>query len=225
MCADKDALMKKFSSTLALLALLTVAPLANAQNSRPTFIDSDIRLVVDYPPIATKAFTTTPVQPLHKGSVQSAKGIIGPLGLAQMWSLRLQPFTLGGQTLNVPVIGSVRCSNFSATGSFTRVIASTTSIKAALQPGRPLHSGAYLIEAAQPIHAGETLPTLLVTFSGEFFIFSIEPAPQAQKKDLAPQPRLSIVSTLATAADRAIALEAWQTIAQSARDGLYSAPR
>jgi len=222
MYADKDAPMKKFSSTLALMALLTIAALANAQNSRPTFIDSDIRLVVDYPPIATKAFTTTPVLPLHKGAVQPAKGIIGPLGLTQMWSLRLQSFTLGGQTLSVPVIGSVRCSNFSDTGSFTRVIASTTSIKAALQPGQPLHSGAYLIEATQPIHAGETIPTLLVTFSDKFFIFSIEATPQTQQKDLAPQPRLSVVSARATPADRAIALEAWQTSTQSARSGLYT---
>jgi hypothetical protein len=222
MCADKDAPMKKFSSTLNLLALLTIAALANAQNSRPAFVDSDIRLVVDYPPIVAKAFTTTPVLPLHKGAVQPAKGIIGPLGLTQMWSLRLQPFTLGGQTLNLPVIGSVRCSNFSDTGSFTRVIASTTSIKAALQPGQPLRSGAYLVEATQPVHAGETIPTLLITISGKFFIFSIEAVPQSQIKNLAPQPRLSIVSALAKPADRAIALEAWRTSTQSARDGLYT---
>jgi hypothetical protein len=219
--------MKKTLSTLVLVALLTIASASFAQNApgQPTFVDSDIRLVVDYPPVATKAFTTTPVLPLKKGAVQPAKGVIGPLGLTQMWSLLLHPFTIGAQTLNYPVIGSVRCSNFSATGSFTRVIASTTTIKADLKAGEVLHSGGYLIEAKQPIKAGETIPTLLVTFLGKYFILSIEDAPQAQKKDLAPQPRLAIVSERATPADRDIALEAWRTSNQSARAGLYAAPQ
>jgi len=221
--------MKKNLSTLSLTACLAIAAptLTHAQSApaRPTFVDSDIRLVVDYPPIATKAFTSAPVLPLHKGAVQPAKGIIGPLGLTQMWSLRLHAFALGAQTLSYPVIGSVRCSNFSATGSFTRVIASTTSLKVDLNAGEVLHSGGYRIEAAQPIHAGETFPTLLVAFSDKTFILSIEAAPQSQKKDLAPQPRLAIVSERATPADRTIALEAWRTSNQSARAGLYAAPQ
>lgn len=216
--------MRTLRSTLALAALLAVAAttLAPAQSNRPAFIDSDIRLVVDYPPIASKAFTATPVQPLQKGTVLPAKGVIGPLGLTQMWSLRTHAFALARQTLTYPVIGSVRCSNFSDTGSFTRVIASTTQLKPALKAGQVLHSGAYLIEALQPIHAGETIPTLLVTFSGKVFILSLADAPQSQKKDRAPQPRLSIVSQRASPADRAIALEAWRAANQSARAGLYA---
>ena len=205
---------------------MATATFAHAQSlDRPTLIDSDIRLVVDYPPIASKAFATTPVQPLHKGTVLPAKGILGPLGLTQMWSLRSHAFTVGSQTLTYPVVGSVRCSNFSDTGSFTRVIASTTQIKVALKAGEALHSGGYLIEASQAIRAGETIPTLLVTFSGKTFILSLEDAPQSQKKDLAPQPRWSIVSERASAADRAIALEAWRTANQSAQAGLYAATR
>jgi hypothetical protein len=215
--------MKTILSTLALASLLTFALATFAQSQKQNFIDSDIRLVVDYPPIATKAFATTPVLPLHKGAVQPARGILGPLGLTQMWSLRLHPFTLGAQTLNYPVIGSVRCSNFSATGSFTRVIASTTTIKGDLKAAEVLHSGGYLIEAKQPMRAREVIPTLLITFSGKFFILSIEDAPQPQKKDLAPQPRLAIVSERATPADRDIALEAWRSSNQSARAGLYTA--
>lgn len=217
--------MRPILSAIALATLLPVASatLAHGQSSRPTFVDSDIRLVVSYPPIAAKAFTTTPVEPLHKGSVLPAKGVIGPLGLTQMWSLRTHAFAIASQTLTYPVIGSVRCSNFSATGSFTRVIASTTQFKPALKAGEVLHANGYLIEANQPIKAGEIIPTLLVTFSGKTFIFSLEGAPQSQKKDLAPQPRLSIVSERASAADRAIALEAWRAANQSARAGLYTA--
>jgi len=219
--------MRTLRSTLALAALLTVAAttLAHAQSNRPTFVDSDIRLVVDYPPIASKAFATTPVLPLHKGTVLPAKGIIVPLGLTQMWSLSRHAFALGPQTLTYPVIGSVRCSNFSDTGSFTRVIASTTQVKLALKAGQLLHAGGYLIEASQPLHAGESIPTLLVTFSEKTFIFSLAEAPHSQKKDLAPQPLLSIVSERARPADRDIALEAWRAANQSARASLYTAPR
>src|SRR5208282_5736184 len=70
-CGDKEAPMKKNLSTLSLTACLAIAAptLTHAQSApaRPTFVDSDIRLVVDYPPIATKAFTSAPVLPLHKG--------------------------------------------------------------------------------------------------------------------------------------------------------------
>jgi hypothetical protein len=206
-----------------MVALLTAtAPtFVHGQSRPPTFVDSDIRLVVDYPTIATQGFTCAPVLPLKKGAVLPAKGAIGPLGLTQMWSLRQHPFPLGSRTVNYPVIGSVRCSNFSATGSFTRVIASTTSIKADLKAGQLLHSGGYLIQANQPIHAGETIPTLLVVFSDKTFIFSIEEAPQSQKKDLSPQPRLAIASERAKPADHDIALEAWRTSNQSAHEGLY----
>jgi hypothetical protein len=219
--------MKTILSALALAALLTIAAVAHAQNApgQSTYVDSDIRLVVDYPAIAAKAFTATPVQPLHKGNVLPSKGVIGPLGLTQMWSLRTHAFALASQTLTYPVIGSVRCSNFSATGSFTRVIASTTSIKADLKAGQVLHSGGYLVQAAQPIKAGESIPSLLVTFFGKFFILSLAEAPQSQKKDLAPQPRLSIADDRATPADRDIALEAWRVANQSARAGLYTAPQ
>jgi hypothetical protein len=216
--------MKHKFSTLALSTLLAVTAFAHAQNSPEhlTLIDSDIRLAVDYPPIATKVFTSTPVLPLHRGAIHPAKGVFGPLGLIQMWSLRLHRFTLGGRTLNYPVIGSVRCSNFSDTGSFTRVIASTTQVKVALKADEILHSGGYFIEARQPIGAGENIPTLLVTFSGRTFILSLEEAAQSQKKEPAPQPRLWIASERASASDRAIALEAWRTANQSARAGLYA---
>jgi hypothetical protein len=222
--------MKTILSPLALAALLTIAAVTPAtaqapQAGHPTYVDSDIRLVVDYPAIAAKAFTAAPVQPLHKGNVLPAKGVIGPLGLTQMWSLRTHAFALASQTLTYPVIGSVRCSNFSATGSFTRVIASTTSIKADLKAGQVLHSGGYLVQAAEPIKAGETIPSLLVTFFGKFFILSLAEAPQSQKKDLAPQPRLSIADDRATPADRDIALEAWRVANQSARAGLYTSPQ
>jgi len=216
--------MKSTFFTLSLAMFLAIAAFAHAQNSsdRLTLIDSDIRLAVDYPPIATKVFTSTPVLPLHRRTVLPAKGVFGPLGLIQMWSLRLHPFTLGGRTVNYPVIGSVRCSNFSATGSFVRIIASTTSIKANLKTTELLHSGRYLIEARQPIRAGETIPTLLVAFGGQTFLLSLEDAPSSQEKDLAPQPRLSIASERATPADRDIALEAWRIANQSARAGLYA---
>jgi hypothetical protein len=219
--------MRTMRCTLALAALLALAAatLGHAQSARPAFLDSDIRLVVDYPAIVSKAFVSTPVEPLHKGTVLPAKGILGPLGLTQMWSLRSHAFTLGSQTLVYPVAGSVRCSNFSDTGSFTRVIASATQVKVAIKAGEVLHSGGYLIEAGQAIRAGETIPTLLVIFSGKTFILSLEEAARSQKKELAAQPRLSIVSERASAADRGIALEAWRTANQSARAGLYAATR
>lgn len=219
--------MRTLRCTLALAALLAVAAatLGHAQSARPALLDSDIRLVVDYSPIVSKAFVTTPVEPLRKGRVLPAKGILGPLGLTQMWSLRSHAFAVGSQTLAYPVVGSVRCSNFSDIGSFTRVIASATQIKVALKAGEALHSGGYLIEASQAIRAGETIATLLVSFSGKTFILSLEEAAQSQKKELAAQPRWSIVSERASAADRAIALEAWRTANQSAKAGLYAATR
>ena len=212
--------MRTLRCRLALAAVLAVAAaagLVHGQTARPALLDSDIRLVTDYPPIASRAFVTTPVEPLHKGTVLPAKGILGPLGLTQMWSLRTHAFALGGQTLTYPVIGSVRCANFSDTGSFTRVIASSTSVKADLKAGQMLHSGGYVLEASQLVRAGESIPTLLVMFSGKTFILSLEESGQSQK------PRLAIVGERTPAADRAIALEAWRTANQSAKAGLYAA--
>jgi len=221
--------MKKIRSTVALAALLIgAANFAIAQNApgapQPgalTFVDSDIRLVIDYPPVAAKAFASTPVRQLKKGSVLPATGVIGPLGMTQMWSRSQHEFSIGPRTAKYPVIGSVRCSNFPNTGSFTRVIASTTVLKVNLKAGEVLHSGDYRIEARRAIQSGEAIPTLRIVTGGKDYFLSIEETP-SNHKDASTQPALAIVNELAPPGDFDIVMEAWRKSNESIRTGVLN---
>jgi hypothetical protein len=228
--------MKQILPALVMATFLSGAavPFANAQNApgtanpgRRTFIDSEITIGVAFPPIETKAFVSTPVLPLKKGTVLPARGVIASRGMDQMWSLTQHDFAIGSQTLKYSVTGLVRCSNFSDTGSFARVIASTTVIKVDLKPGGALHSGPYRIEAKHRIKAGENIPSLRVVTGGKSYIFSIEEAspPPSQVNAPGPQPRLTIVDDPVTSAERDIAMEAWRTATQRAKEGIVTAPR
>jgi hypothetical protein len=227
----KGAQMKRILSTLALAAFLTgtAGNFANAQNEPRitqsdgrTFLDSDIRIGADYPPIAGKTFTSAPVVPLRKGAVLPSRGLIGVQGMDRMLSVRQHDFAIGPRTVKYPVIALMRCSNFPDTGSFVKVIASTTTFNVALKAGEVLHSGAYRIEATRAIHAGETVPTLRVVFGENVFILSIEGAQEAKNQADAAllQPRLTIVNEHAKPGDRDIAIEAWRKSNQSVTEGI-----
>ncbi len=231
----------------ALLAGLT-AGYAGAQNpstiSRPgerTFVDSQITLGEDYLPISNKTFVSMPVMQLNKGAVLPSKGVIGKLGMDRMLSLREFDFATGPRGFTYPVMGLMRCSNFSDTGSFVKVIASKTALRADAKTGEGMRSGGFLIEARRDIRARQTLPTVRVAFAKKYFIFSIEEAPQAKpavpqarvnappaqvnasqaKVDASkPQPLLTIAPEQASARDREIALEAWRLSNQSVREGI-----
>jgi hypothetical protein len=225
--------MKQFVSTLGLAAFLigvagspansqSVQKIANSDGR--TVIDSEITLGADFPPITSKLFTSTPVLPLKKGTVLPAKAVIAALGMNQMWSVSQHGFAIGAATLKYPVTGLVRCSNFPNTGSFARVIASTTVIKVDLKTGGGLHSDGYWIEAKRAIKAGETIPTLRIVIGRNSYIVSIEEAPPATNKDAAgnPLPGLTIVREHGPPGDRDVALEAWRIANQSVRGGIIS---
>ena len=229
----------------AALPACLLAGYAGAQSpstiSRPgerTYVDSQITLGVEYPPISNTAFVSMPVTHLKKGEVLPSKGVIGKLGMDRMLSVRQFEFTAGprGLTgvpgapsvgLNYPVIGMMRCSNFPDTGAFVKVIASKTALRTAAKAGPAVHIGGYLIEAKRDIAARQTIPTVRVVFADKYFIFSIEEAPPvAAKPQPAPQPVLTIAQEQASARDREIALEAWRLSNASVREGILrtSAP-
>jgi hypothetical protein len=223
--------MRKIRAALVWAALLAglMAGFASAQNastiSRPgerTFVDSQITLGTDYPPIANRSFISMPVLQLKKGDVLPSRGVIARLGMDRMLSLRQFDFAIGPRTVHYPVVGLMRCSNFSATGSFVKVIASKTALKADVKAGEAAHSGGFLIEARRAIPARETIPTVRVVFGEKYFIFSIEEAPQAAGQGDAAklQPLLSIAQEHAAAGDREIALEAWRLSNESVREGI-----
>ena len=244
--------MKGIRLALCWAALLPgLAGIAGAQNpstiSRPgerTFVDSQITLGEDYPPISNKTFVSMPVMQLKKGAVLPSKAVIGKLGMDRMLSLRQFDFAAGPRGLTYPVIGLMRCSNFSDTGSFVKVIASKTALRADAKAGVRARSDGFLIEARRDIRARETLPTVRVAFAEKYFIFSIEEAAQAkvtapqatinasQAKINPPQttveavklqPLLTIAPEQASARDREIALEAWRLANQSVHEDILKA--
>ena len=210
---------------LALLAMLASAAgpaiaqtaQAKVRADRSNLIESQIALGFDYPPIARKAFLSAPVIPLPKGTVLPTRGVVGPLGMDRMLTLRQQDFAIGTRTLRYPVIGMMRCSNFPYTGEFVMVIASTTLIHENVKSGEVLHTGGFLLQARRAFRAGEKLASVRVLFQQKQFFFSIEEAPEAT--GAAPQPLLSIVQEHRSAADLDVALEAWRLSNQSAREG------
>ena len=204
-------------------------------------MDSQITLGADYPPISNKSFVSMPVMQLKKGEVLPSKGVIGKLGMDRMLSVRQFEFvagpqgrpgapgvpSVGVQGLKYPVVGLMRCSNFSDTGAFVKVIASKTALRADAKAGTGVHTGGYLIEAKRDINARQTIPTVRVVFAEKYFIFSIEEAPpNAAKPRIAPQPVLTIAQEQTSARDRGIALEAWRLFNASVREGILrpSAP-
>ena len=221
--------MNKMLSAIAGAALLTAAvtslaagqrePTVTQSNGR-TFLDSQITLGTDYPPITNKVFVNMPVLQLKKGAVLPSRGMIGKLGMDRMLSLRQFDFAIGPRTVQYPVIGLMRCSNFSDTGSFVKVIASKTALRAEARAGEAVRSGGFLIEAKREIKARETIPTVRVSFGDQYFIFSIEEAPQTKADSMKPMPLLSIAQEQASARDREIALEAWRLSNQSVREGI-----
>jgi hypothetical protein len=185
-----------------------------APSDAPTVLDSQITLGTDYPAMANRSFASTPVMQLKRGTVLPSRALIGRLGMDRMVSVRRYNFEIGARTVAYPVVGLMRCSNFSDTGSFVKVIASRTVVRVDAG-GQPVHSGAFAIEAARVIKAGESIPTVRVNFQDKNFIFSIEEAPKA-----ATQPMLSIVPIHASAREREVALEAWRLSNQTVREGM-----
>ena len=192
--------------------------------SRPgerTIVDSQITLGVDYPPISNKTFLSMPVMQFKKGEVLPSKGVIGRLGMDRMLSVRQFDFATGARTMQYPVIGLMRCSNFPDTGAFVKVIASKTALRADAKSGTGVHTGGYLIEARRDIGARQTVASVRVVFAEKYFIFSIEEAPvSATKPQSAPQPMLLIAQEQTSARDREIALEAWRLSNASVREGI-----
>jgi hypothetical protein len=221
-------MIPKRLSTVALAAMLAVVSthlfaqqpwasrrLAAARPDRSNVIDSRIPLGFNFPPIEGKAFRSAPVIPLHKGMAFPSRGIIGPLGLDRMLTLRQHDFRIGSQRLRMPVISLMRCSNFPNTGEFVMVIASTITFPTKLKSGAAVHGGGFLLETRREFRAGETIPAVRVIFQRKKFLFSLE-----QTAGPEPQPVVSAVQEGLRAADRAIALEAWQRAQQSARMGV-----
>ena len=219
----------RFALCCAALWLSLMAGFAGAQGPSPisrsgerTFVDSQITLGVDYPPISNKAFVSMPAMQLKKGAVLPSKGVIGKLGMDRMLSLREFEYAAGPRNMHYPVVSLMRCSNFSDTGAFVKVIASKTALRANAKAGTGVHTGGYLIEAKRDIGARQTIPTVRVVFAEKFFIFSIEEAPPANatKPQTAPQPVLAIAQEQASARDREIAIEAWRLSNASVREGI-----
>ena len=230
--------MKRILSTLAWAALLAVlaAGLASGQReptvsrstvsqstvTQPggrTFLDSQITLGTAYPPITNRAFVSMPVMQLKAGEVLPSRAVMGRLGMDRMLSLRQFDFATGPRNMPYPVVGLMRCSNFSATGSFVKVIASKTALRAAVKAGEAVRSGGFLIEARRAIPARETIPSVRIIFGEKYFIFSIEEAPPTVNS-AKPQPALTIAEEHAEARDREIALEAWRLSNASVREGI-----
>jgi hypothetical protein len=225
-----------FAAWLAMAAWMTLAAWltalacgwATAQlppTARPgqrTVIDSQITLGTDIPPLARKAFLSTPVTGLAKGAVLPAKAVIGPIGMERMTSVSLHDFALGPGVVHYPAVAMVRCSNFPDTGEFVRVIASTTVLRSNLKAGQSAHGEAvrgeaYRVEAQHDYKAGDSIPSVRLIFQHKSFVFSLDGTPQTPS-----QPLLSIAPEQASAAERGVAMEAWELSNQSAREG---APR
>jgi len=215
-------------STLAMAAMLAFAasslvaqhapgrpPLAAPRADRSNVIESQMPIGFDFPPLAARAFRSTTVIPLQKGMVLPSRGIIGPLGMDRMLSLRQHDFRIGSQRVRYPVISLVRCSNFPDTGEFVMVIASTVTLQTKLGSGQRLHGGGFLLETRRAFQAGETIPAVRVIFHRKRFLFSLEPAAGSP-----PQPALSAAQEGLSAADQAVALEAWRLSMQSAGMGV-----
>ncbi len=221
---------KDIRAAVCWAALLTglFAGSAGAQGPSPIsrpgermLVDSQITLGVAYPPISNKTFVSMPGMQLKKGEVLPSKGVIGKLGMDRMLSLRQFEFASGARSMQYPVIGMMRCSNFPDTGAFVKVIASKTALRADVKAGTGVHTGGYLIEARRDIGARQTVPTVRVVFAEKYFIFSIEEAPpNTAKPQTAPQPVLMIAQEQAGARDREIALEAWRLSNASVREGI-----
>jgi len=232
----ENARMKNFRLPVwaALLACL-MAGAADAQApspiSRPgerAFIDAQITMGVHYPPISNATFVSMPVARIRKGAVLPSRAVIGKLGMDRMLSLRQFDFAIGTRTIQYPVVGLMRCSNFSDTGAFVKVIASKTALRADVKAGTAVHTGGYIIESRRDIAARQTIPSVRVIFAEKYFIFSIEEAPaNAMKPPTAPQPVLAIAQEQSSVRDREIALEAWRLSNASVREGILqpSAPQ
>lgn len=209
------------AALLACLAVVNVAgqkePAITQSNGR-TFLDSQITLGTDYPAIRNQTFLSIPVLQLKKGTMLPSRGLIGKLGMDRMLSLRQYDFAIGRRTVSYPVVSLMRCSNFSETGSFVKVIASTTVFKVDLKPGGALHTGGLLIETNRAFKAGEKIPTVRIHFGETYFIFSIEEAATAGAAK--PLPLLTISPEHTTAHDREIAVEAWRLSNDSVREGI-----
>jgi len=188
--------------------------LAPIRADRSNVLESQIPLGYAHPPIAGSAYRNTTVVPLKKGSVLPSRGIVGPLGMDRMLSLRQYDFTVGGQRQRFPVISLMRCSNFPDTGEFVMVIASTTAIQSNLKSGDVLDQEGFQLESRRAFRSGENVPSLRILFQHKKFILSLE-AVQGSS-----QPALSISPDLANAGQRAIALEAWKYAQQSAKMGV-----
>ena len=143
--------------------------------------------------VSNKAFTSTPVAPLKKGTVLASSYIMDNWCGKQSWGFDSYDFLIGGNTVTFPVIGLMDCSGSDSTGNYT-VLASKTVFAVDIKAGELLHSGGYLIEAKRAIKAGETIPTLLFWGSGGDSFLSIEEAPKAEGNNSTakPQPLLTI---------------------------------
>jgi hypothetical protein len=227
---DEYAPTKSIRNALCWAALLPalLTGVARAQSpspiSRPgerTYVDSQITLGVDYPALSNPVFVSMPVMRLKKGEVLPSRGVIGKLGMDRMLSLRQFEFSAGPRAVQYPVVGLMRCSNFSETGAFVKVIASKTALRANAKAGTGTHTGGYLIEAKHDFGARQTIPTVRVVVAERYFIFSIEEEPpNAAKLQTASQPVLTIAQEEASTRDRGIALEAWRLSNASVREGI-----
>lgn len=191
-----------------------IKSLAPVRADRSNVLESQIPLGYAHPPIAGSAFHNTTVVPLKKGSVLPSRGIVGPLGLDRMLSLRQYDFTFGGRKQRFPVISLLRCSNFPDTGEFVMAIASTTDIRRNLKSGDVLQQEGFQLESRRAFRSGEKIPSLRLLFQHKKFIVSLEAVEGSSK------PALSISPDLASAGQRAIALEAWKYAQQAARMGV-----
>lgn len=189
--------------------------LAVARSDHRNVIDSQIPLGFAYPPIATSVFRSATVIPLHRGMALESRGIIGPLGMDRMLSLRQHEFRIGSRSLRMPLISLLRCSNFPDTGEFVMVLASTMTLTKPLKSGAVTRGGGFLLKTRRAFRAGETIPAVRIIFQRKKFLFSLEPAPGAET-----QPAVSISQRGLGAADRAVAREAWRLARQSARLGV-----
>jgi hypothetical protein len=222
--------MKKILPTLCWAALLASLAAVNVaaqkeptvtQSDGRTFLDSQITLGTDYPAIRNPTFLSIPVLQLKKGDMLPSRGLIGKFGMDRMLSLRQYDFSIGPRTVPYSVVALMRCSNFPDTGSFVKVIASTTVFKVEVKPGGALRASGLLIETSRAIKAGEKVPTVRIHFGDNYFIFSIEEAGGTG----AAKPFLTIAPEHTSARDREVAMEAWRLSNESVREGIVKSTR
>jgi hypothetical protein len=120
---------------------------------------------------------------------------------AGAWSLNTMPVLDGKDTLEYPVIASVKGSD----GVVRTVLPATMKAKVAVATGS-IRSGGYLIETKRPIKSGDSIPVLVISGAS---VLSVEAASAKPTSDA--EPWLIAIREKSTAkSDRAAAIEAWR---------------